>query len=318
MPSIATGSSRPVSNPSSLAGPSVEAPSFDGIWVPLVTPLRDDRIDPPALRRLVRHLAAQGVAGFMPCGSSGEAQLLDEGEQAEVLACVLDAANGLPVVAGLAGSATRPLAARAARLAGQLPQLAGLLVSAPAYVRPSQAGIADHFRAIADAGPLPLVLYDVPARTGVRIRPETLLALAEHPRIRAVKDCSGDLGAALQLLADGRLAWLAGNDDEMFTLMAHGAHGAVSATAHLRADLFVRLHRLLAGQQLQAARALWQRLQPLTRAAFVEPNPMPVKAALAAQGWLQNELRAPLHPAAAATAETLATLLAALDDSRPG
>jgi len=291
--------------------------SFDGIWIPLVTPLRDDRVDLPALRRLVQHLAAQGVAGFMPCGSSGEAALLDEAEQEAVLAAVIDAAAGTPVVAGLAGSRTTTLVARARRLAEHLPGLAGLLVSAPAYVRPSQAGIRDHFRAIADASPLPLVVYDVPARTGVRILPETLLALAEHAHIRAVKDCSSDVDAALQVLADGRLDWLAGNDDEMFSLLVLGARGAVTASAHLRTDLFVRLHRLIAAQQLQSARALWQQLRPLTQAVFAEPNPMPVKAALAAQGWLSNELRAPLHPAGAQTAAALAGLLQQLDGIAP-
>ena len=277
---------------------------FEGIWVALVTPLRGGAVDHPALRRLVRHLAAQGVAGFVACGSTGEAAMLDEAEQAAVLASTLDAAGGRPVLMGLAGVRADTVARRAQALAAQAAP-AGWLLTAPAYVRPSQAGIVDFFHTVADATPLPLVAYDIPGRTGVRIEAATLLALAEHPRIRAVKDCSNDRAAAEVVLADGRLAWLAGNDDELFDQLARGAAGAICASAHLATAAFVQLHRLLRAQRLDSARTLWRALYPLTQAAFAEPNPQPLKGALARQGWLADELRAPLRPAAAATVERL-------------
>ncbi len=288
--------------------PPPAAATWQGIWLPLVTPLRDGRLDLPALERLTRHLAAAGAAGFMPCGSTGEAAMLDANEQDQVLATVLDAAGGRPVVMGLSGLAgVRParVAARAQALAARFPALAGFLLTAPAYVKPSQAGIVDFFHHVADATPLPLVAYDIPSRTGVRIQPATLRALADHPRIRAVKDCSGDRAAADALLADGRLALLAGNDDEIFDQLARGAAGAIAASAHLATAQFVRLHALLRDQQLVAARQLWRRLAPLTAAAFAEPNPAPVKAALARQGWIANALRAPMHCASEATAQAL-------------
>ena len=284
--------------------------SFDGIWVALVTPFHHGTVDHPALHRLVRHLAGQGVAGLVACGSTGEAAMLDEAEQAAVLATTLDAAGGRPVLMGLAGVQPQQVAARARALAARAAP-AGWLLTAPAYVRPSQAGIVDFFHTVAEATPLPLVAYDIPARTGVRIQPVTLLALADHPRIRAVKDCSTDREAAETVLADGRLAWLAGNDDELFDQLARGAAGAILATANLCTTQFVALHRLLRDQRLAEARALWRRLRPLAAAAFAEPNPAPLKAALARQGWLADELRAPMRPAAAATADALLAAVAA-------
>ena len=288
---------------------------FSGVWVPLVTPFRGGQVDEAALARLVGHCAAQGVAGFMPCGSTGEAAMLEADEQLQVLRAVLQAARGLPVVAGLSGVQPDRVAARARELAAQLP-LAGFLVSAPAYVRPAQRALVDYFFRVADATPLPLVAYDVPARTGVRIEAATLLALAEHPRIRAVKDCSGDRAAAEALLADGRLALLAGNDDELFDQLARGAVGGVTATAQLAPAAFVAFHRLMAAHRLPEARAAWRRLLPVVQGAFAEPNPMSIKAELARQGWLANELRAPMVPARDASA--LAEAVRRLDDvNRP-
>lgn len=279
--------------------------SFNGIWVPLVTPFHHRAVDHAALQRLVQHLATQGVAGFVVCGSTGEAAMLDEAEQDAVLASVLGAAGQLPVLMGLSGVRPERVAARARQLAAQQPGLAGWLLAPPAYVKPSQAALVHYFHTVADATPLLLVAYDIPARTGVRIAPATLRALAEHPQIRALKDCSGDRAAAEQVLADGRLALLGGNDDELFDQLARGAAGAIVASAHLATAGFVQLHRLLAAQQLTEARALWRQLQPLTAACFAEPNPAPIKAALARAGWLQDELRSPLLQATAATADDL-------------
>lgn len=274
---------------------------WQGIWIPLVTPLRDGRVDMPSLQRLVRHLAAQGVAGFVPCGSTGEAAMLSPAEQEAVLAATLQAADGRPVLMGLAGAQPQAVADRACELADRH-AVAGFLLAPPAYVKPSQAGIGDYFTRVADASPRPLVLYDVPGRTGVRIETATLLALADHPRIVAVKDCSGDRAAAEAVLADGRLAWLAGNDDELFDQLARGAAGGITVSAQVEPARFVALHALLRACRLDDARRLWRALWPLARALFAEPNPAPVKALLARQGWLAEELRAPLCRASAAVA----------------
>lgn len=281
---------------------------FSGLWIPLVTPFRDGRPDLAALAALVRRLAAQDVAGFVVCGSTGEAAMLDGDEQQAVLAATLAAAGERPVMMGLAGVRPAVVAARAHALAAEH-RIAAFLLAPPAYVKPSQAGLADFLTTVADAAPCPLVAYDIPARTGVRIETATLLALADHPNIRAVKDCSGERAAAEAVLADGRLALLAGNDDELFDQLARGAAGGIVASAHLATAQFVRLQRLLAGQRLAEARALWRALQPLTRAVFAEPNPAPLKAALAAAGEIAGELRAPMRPAQPATAAAVVAAL---------
>lgn len=294
---------------------------FSGIWVPLVTPFSnaggaEPAVDAPALARLTAHLAAQGVAGFITCGSTGEAGMLDEIEQAAVLRAALDGAGDKPVLMGLSGVRPALVAARARQLAREFP-VAGFLVSAPAYVKPDQAGLLDFFTTVADASPVPVVAYDIPSRTAVRIAPETLLALAAHPRIRAVKDCSGDPDAALALLRDGRLALLAGNDNELFAQLALGAHGAIAASAHLRPELFVRMHALLRDQHLHAAQTLWRALRPLTEALFAEPNPAPVKGALARQGLIGPALRAPMRSASPDTLARVDAVLARLQADWP-
>lgn len=285
---------------------------FDGIWLPLVTPFKHGVVDHPALHRLVQHLAAQGVAGFVACGSTGEAAMLDEVEQGAVLTTTLAAAGPLPVLMGLSGVRPQQVAARAQALAAQY-RVAGWLLAAPAYVKPSQAGIADYFHTVASATTLPLVAYDVPARTGVRIQPATLLALADHPRIRAVKDCSADRAAAESVLADGRLALLGGNDDELFDQLARGAVGAITATAHLATAQFVALERLLRYAELGRARALWRVLAPLTAAAFIAPNPVAIKAALARQGWMDDAVRAPMLAAARGSADVVMAAVGAAE-----
>lgn len=284
-----------------------------GIWIPLVTPLRNGAVDRPALARLVRHLALQGVAGFVVCGSTGEAAMLSPDEQDMVLATVLDAAGAAPVLMGLAGVRPDAVAQRSKDLAARHPGVAAFLLAPPAYVKPSQAGLLHFFGTVADAAPRPLVLYDIPARTGVRIETPTLLQLAGHANIVAVKDCSADRAAADGVLADGGLALLCGNDDELFDQLARGAAGGIVASAHVATASFVALHGHLQGGRLSQARALWRRLAPLTRALFAEPNPSPLKGVLARQGWMADELRAPMQPAASTTVAAALALQAACD-----
>ncbi|AHV94638.1 dihydrodipicolinate synthase [Bordetella holmesii] len=163
--------------------------SFHGVWLPLVTPFHEDGPDLFALRRLMRHYLQTGIDGVVVCGSTGEAAAMDEYEQLAVLDTVLDEAGPLPVVMGLAGNHQREVLRRQAVFTSR--PLAGLLTPAPYYVRPGQVGLADYFRALADASAVPLILYDIPYRTGAQIETSTLLALAEHPNIRAIKDCGG-------------------------------------------------------------------------------------------------------------------------------
>ncbi|MDP9909955.1 4-hydroxy-tetrahydrodipicolinate synthase [Variovorax boronicumulans] len=289
------------------------ATDFSGLWVALVTPFRDGAVDHTALAALVRRLAGDGVTGFVPCGSTGEAAALDEAEQLAVLDTVLTAAGGLPVVMGVSGYHLGKATAWVRKLSER--PLAGLLVAAPHYIRPSQAGVIEWFHAIADASTVPVLVYDIPYRTGVTIARETMLALAEHPRIRGIKDCGGDMAKTRAVIADGRLQVLTGEDHQIFATMAEGGVGAIAASGHVQTKRLVRLVRLLAENRLAEARAEWQPLQPLLEMLFAEPNPGPLKALLAHAGELRDELRSPMTRASDGLRERLVALDARL--SRP-
>lgn len=265
---------------------------FTGIWVALVTPFSDGEVDHPALRKLVRHYAEAGVSGLVALGTTGEAAALDQLEQQAVVHTVLDAAAGLPVIVGLGGNHSGQLHQNLLQFSER--NIAGFLIPAPYYVRPSQQGIIDHFTRLADASPVPLVLYDIPYRTGVQIELQTLLTLAAHPQIQAVKDCSGSIATTQALIADGRLQVLAGEDINIFNCLCMGGSGAISAAAHVSPQRFVALYRAVVEQRLHDARAIFRELAPLIRLMFAEPSPGPVKALLAQQGWIRDELRAPM------------------------
>lgn len=279
------------------------SPDFSGLWIPLVTPFRDGAVDHAALSALSARLAGTGIAGFVVCGSTGEAAALDEDEQLAVLATVARAAPALPRIMGISGYHLGKTLAWVRKL-GAL-GLAGLLVPAPSYIRPSQAGLTAWFIAIAEASAVPLVIYDIPYRTGSEMARETLLGLAGHPRIRAIKDCGGDMAKTRALIADGRLQVLAGEDAQLFGTVAEGGAGAIAASAHLQTEHFVAVLRLLAEGKVIEARTRWQPLLPLIEGLFAEPNPGPLKAVLAAQGLLQDELRSPMTRASGALRDRL-------------
>jgi 4-hydroxy-tetrahydrodipicolinate synthase len=284
--------------------------------VPLITPFASGAVDHGGLARLTAALAGSGIAGFVVCGSTGEAATLTDVEQQEVLDTVLHRAQGRPVLMGLSGVATAPMRDRLLQVAQQ--PVAGFLVSPPYYVKPSQAGIEDHFLALADASPRPVLLYDIPARTGVRIETSTVLRLAAHPRIIGLKDCSGDLDHLQALLSDGRVGVLCGDDHRIFASLCLGTQGAIAASAHLHPQRFVELHRLIDEGRLGDARRLWQRLWPLTTALFSEPSPGPVKAALAPLHGLNEAPRPPLTPPGSLTRARVGQVLDELEVlSRP-
>ncbi|WP_434111733.1 4-hydroxy-tetrahydrodipicolinate synthase [Paraburkholderia caffeinilytica] len=282
---------------------------FSGIWVPLITPFADGAVDHAALRALVRRYADAGIAGLVALGTTGEPAALDAAEQDAVLATILDeaqayaaargvdapasaSASALPVLVGVSGNHTESMRERIGQL-NSLP-IAGVLMAAPYYIRPSQAGIVGHFMALADASDKPVVLYDIPYRTGVRLELDTLLTLAAHPRIQAVKDCAGSLDTTLALIRDGRLQVLTGEDITIFNTLCLGGSGAIAASAHLRPERFVALYRALSAGRLDEGRRIFHALVPLIQALFAEPNPAPVKALLAAQGLIRDELRMPM------------------------
>lgn len=312
--------------PSQTAAPaahSAASPAFRGIWLPLVTPFSRDGaargagegadrpVDHAALRRLVAHYRRSGIAGLVICGTTGEAAALDDAEQLAVFDTVLNEVGDLPVIAGLAGNHLGHTLARLDAL-NALP-LAGVLAPAPYYIRPSQEGLVEWFRTLADRSHAPLVLYDIPYRTGAALALDTLLTLAGHGNIRGIKDCGGNPHTTQALIADGRLAVLAGEDHQLLSTLAMGGHGAIIASAHCRPAHFVALYRAVQARQLDTARALFHALMPVIRLLFAQPNPGPVKAWLAREGWLADVLRAPMTSASPALAQQLAQAIVAVD-----
>lgn len=286
--------------------------NFQGIWVALVTPFRNGEIDFAGLDRLLGKLLEDGVAGFVVCGTTGEAAALSQAEQLAVLDAVLQRVPAERVIMGLAGNQLNALLDLQREI--QRRPLAGLLVPAPYYIRPSQAGLEQFFTTLADAAEVPLVLYDIPYRTGIHIERDTLRRIVSHPNIQAIKDCAGDAETTMMLIAEGQVQVLAGEDTQIFNTLCLGGAGAISASAHIRADLYVRMQQRVAGGDLQGARRLHYQLLPWMQAAFAEANPSAIKAALALQGLIGEEPRAPLLPCTAATRERLREVLADLAD----
>ncbi|MBD8494950.1 4-hydroxy-tetrahydrodipicolinate synthase [Pseudomonas syringae] len=284
--------------------------AFRGIWVALATPFCAGEVDFNALDALVGKLLEEGVRGLVVCGTTGEAAALSHAEQLAVLDAVLARVPSRQVIMGLAGNNLRELLAFQQQI--QQRPLAGLLVPAPYYIRPSQQGIEAFFQTVADAATVPVVLYDIPYRTGVRIERETLRRILHHPRIAAVKDCGGDLDTTTALIADGHAEILTGEDLQIFNNLCLGGAGAISASAHVRADLYVQMQRQIDSGQLTAARQTFYRLLPWMRVAFAEPNPAVIKAALALQGFGRDELREPMQRCSAQTQERLRAVLAGL------
>jgi 4-hydroxy-tetrahydrodipicolinate synthase len=277
--------------------------SFTGIWVPLVTPFRHGEIDIPALQRLSRHLVDAGISGLVVCGSTGEPAALTHREQLTVLDAVIESVPDCPVMMGLAGNNMASLAAMQQQI--QQRAIAGLLVPPPYYIRPSQAGIIEFFRIVADAASVPVIVYNIPYRTGIAIERDTMRAIARHERVVALKDCGGDPAMTMSLIMDGELDVLAGEDSQLFSTLCLGGAGAIAASAHIRPDLFVRLTQLLKSNDLAPARAIFHRLLPFIQLLFQDANPGPIKAALSMTGMIRDELRAPMQSAPATLREKL-------------
>jgi 4-hydroxy-tetrahydrodipicolinate synthase len=291
-------------------------PDFSGLWIPLITPFHDGHnndVDKLSLKRLVAHYRSSGITGLVVCGSTGEAAALSDDEQLDVLDIVMHEAGPLQVMFGVSGYHLGKVEARIKTLAAW--GTAGILLSAPHYIRPAQAGLIDWFTTLADASAVPVIVYDIPYRTGVEITLETLLTLASRPSICAVKDCGGDPLKTSALIADGGLQVLCGEDASIFETMAQGGDGAIAAAAHVHTARFVKIIELLKAGKTAAANALWEPLLPLIEKLFSEPNPGPIKAPLASHGLIHNELRRPMTRASGAVADKLRQLDAAVTAS---
>ena len=284
---------------------------FEGCGTALVTPFTDaGELDLPALRALVEWQIAEGIDFLVPCGSTGEAQTMDDGERERVVATVVEAARGrVPVMAGATSNDTRRAVDETRRMCAL--GVDAILTATPYYNKPTQDGLARHFLAIGDASTRPVCLYNVPGRTAVNLLPATALRLAEHPNVRGIKEASGDLRQIVEILRHrpAGFAVLSGDDWLAFAVVASGGDGLISVTSNEVPAAMTELVHLARRGDLTAARACLYRLLPLMDANFLETNPSPVKAGLAALGKIRDVLRLPLVPVGSATREALRTSL---------
>ena len=278
----------------------MSSPQLMGCGTALVTPFqRDGAVDEAALRRLVEWQIVEGVHFLVPCGSTGEAATMTVAEHRRVVEITVQVVAGrVPVVAGAGSNDT----ARAVSLSKEM-KAAGathLLHVSPMYNKPPQRGIVAHFRAIADAVDLPIVAYNVPGRTGSNIEAATTLELAAIAGVVAVKEASANLTQIADIIRDRPpgFAVLSGDDTLTLPIMALGGEGIISVVSNATPRLMAELAEACLTGDFAAARALHRRLQPFMAAAFVESNPIPVKAALAMMGRIENVLRLPLLPLA--------------------
>jgi 4-hydroxy-tetrahydrodipicolinate synthase len=283
---------------------------FTGSGVALVTPFREEGVDERVLRELVAFHTAAGTDALVVNGSTGEAATMSAAEQARVIEVVSDAVGGrMPVIAGVGGSDTRAVCelARAARAAGA----DALLLAPPPYNKPSQSGMLAHFRAVLDAGDLPLVVYNVPGRTACNLLPETVEALAADERVVGVKEASGDIVQIAELARriGDRVAIYSGNDDQIVPVLSLGGRGVISVLANVAPADTARMVRSFLAGDVEEARELQLHYLPLVRLLFQEPNPVPVKAALTELGFAVGGVRLPLL---AASDETRAALRSTL------
>ncbi|HXV77912.1 MAG TPA: 4-hydroxy-tetrahydrodipicolinate synthase [Candidatus Polarisedimenticolaceae bacterium] len=287
------------------------ASTLSGAMTALITPFDGaGKIDRAALCRLVAWQVEQGIDALVPCGTTGEAATLGEDEKAEVVAATVDAAAGrVPIIAGCGTNNTRTTVDGAKRCAAAGAD--ALLVVTPYYNKPNASGMLAHYEAVAGATALPVIVYNVPGRTGQNLGVELTLALAEIPGVIGVKEASADLEQIARILAARPPGFvvLSGDDPLALPTVALGAEGVISVVANEAPAEMARLVAHARAGELQPARELHYRLLPLMRANFVESNPVPVKTAMHRLGFCELVLRAPLGPPQAATVDAVTEAL---------
>jgi len=284
---------------------------FEGLSTALITPFRDDAIDEPALRELVERQIAAGVEQLVPCGSTGESATLSHVEHGQAIEIVVSAARGRArVLAGTGSNNTRE--------AIELTQHAkavgadGALLISPYYNKPTQEGIYEHYRAVAEQTQFPIVTYNIPGRTGSNIAPSTIARLADVPNIVGVKEACGDISqiADVVALCHDEFAVLSGDDALNLPIMAVGGKGAISTASNIAPMAVGELLRACRDNDFARARILHFQLLPLFEALFLETNPIPVKCALQLMGLIESaEVRLPLTPIAEVNRERLQVVL---------
>lgn len=268
---------------------------FEGVMVAIVTPFSGEKVDEPAYRKLIDHLIDSGVSGLVPCGTTGESPTLSHAEHKTVTEICIDAVKGrVPVLAGTGSNST----SEAIELTTHAKEAGadGALLVSPYYNKPTQEGLYKHFKAVADAVDLPLILYNIPGRTSVNILPETIARLAKIKNIVGVKEATGDLNQMARTieLCGPDFTVVSGDDSLTLPLMAVGGQGVISVAAQVYPTRTMDMYNAFVDGDLAKSREIFYELLPLFRILFIETNPIPVKTALAMMGRIRPEFRLPM------------------------
>ena len=288
----------------------MKQPLFTGAATALVTPFRDGGVDIDTFCRLLELQYAGGVSAVVVCGTTGEAATLNSRERGSLFRAAAQRSRGrMKVIAGIGSNSTENALDTA--LLAEEAGADGVLMVTPYYNKTTQAGLVEHFTYVADRTSLPVILYNVPSRTGVGIEPETYAVLADHPNINGVKEASGQIAAFARTaaLCGDRLHFWSGNDSDTVSMMALGARGVISVASNLVPDVISRLCGLCADGDYPAAAALNARYMDLFSLLFSEVNPIPVKTAMGLLGRCDPALRLPLVPMGEAGRQTLVACL---------
>ena len=285
--------------------------TLQGLWLPLVTPFRDGALDEVSLRRLVAHFANEPIDGLILAATTGEGMCLDDGEVERLVSIVgkalEEAGRRLPLYLGLSGSDTRKVIRALAHTAAW--PIDGYLIACPYYTRPSQQGLFQHFSGLADNTQKPIIIYNIPYRTGVNLLNETLLRLAALPNIVGVKDCCADQVQSFDLAAakPQGFAVMTGEDALFYNALTQGAEGGILAASHVVTGAFASVRNIFISGDQQGALRAWRVLVDLPRLLFAEPSPAPIKHWLWRAGLIDSpEVRLPMMP----VSDTLAARIA--------
>jgi len=286
---------------------------FHGAITAIITPFRNGRLDVPALKKLVGFQVRNGISGIVPCGTTGESATLSFEEHEKVIRVVMEASAGrVRVIAGTGSNNTKEavVLTRYAKKAGA----DAALVITPYYNKPTQKGLLAHFKAIAEEVDIPVILYNVPGRTGVNMTADTVARLSETGNIAGVKEASGNLAQVCDILRSTPRTFcvLSGDDALYFPMLALGAKGVISVVSNVAPREMADLYDAFVSGRIATAREIHFRLWPLMQTLFIETNPIPVKTAAAMMGMIKEEFRLPLCPMSDVNRKALAKVLSGL------
>lgn len=271
---------------------------INGVWLPIVTPFKDNKIDYHSYKKLIHYYIDKGISGIIPLGTTGESPTLSDFEFEDMIEKTMEYTNNrLPVYIGVGGNCTNQVIKKV-KIA-EYYEIKGILSVCPYYNRPNQEGIYSHFKSIAEETPLNIIMYNIPYRTGVNIENETIYKLSEIKNIVGLKDCCGNIKQTAELLMNPPkdFSILTGEDLLFFLTLTMGGQGGILSSAHLKTEMFVDVYQKIKENDLESALKMWKPLYDFIPLLFQEPNPAPVKYCLKELSLIDSfEVRLPLTP----------------------